>query len=267
MIKSGIDQDAMITMFAEASAKQGESLRKAVSEATLKALQGREMTLSNIRKVVQSVAGAASLGLAQNPAGAVDGEALLAKTLAGIDSALLQAVEANRKALEQFVGNGVALSEKPLKTALANVEKMEDVFFEGVAKAMEGAGPMQAVWQQALSAFKTKGTDTGAQASATVKDLVGQAQSFMREGRATGMRAAQAMMDSYAAMVSGVLIGMSEGLQAGGAKPRSGRSASSSGTDAAAAAASAAATASEGNAAEPARAAPARKSRPARKRS
>jgi len=40
-----------------------------------------------------------------------------------------------------------------------------------------------------------------------------QAQSAMRETRASSMRAAQAMMDSYAALVSGVLIGMSEGLQ------------------------------------------------------
>jgi hypothetical protein len=31
MIKAGIDQDALITMFAEAGAKQGEALRKAVT--------------------------------------------------------------------------------------------------------------------------------------------------------------------------------------------------------------------------------------------
>jgi hypothetical protein len=229
MIKSGIDQDAMIAMFAEASAKQGESLRQSVSAATLRALQGREMTLGNIRKVVQSMAGAASLGLAQNPSGAVDGEALLGNALAGIDGALLQAVEANRKALEQFVGNGMALSEKPLKTALANVEKMEDVFFEGIAKVSQGAGPMQAVWEQALSTLRMKGTDTGAQAAQTVTGLASQAQTLMREGRATSMRAAQAMLDSYAAMVSGVLIGMSEGLQAGGAKARSAGAASAKG--------------------------------------
>ena len=60
-----------------------------------------------------------------------------------------------------------------------------------------------------------KGSATGAQATQTVESLVGQAQTALRQGRATGMRAAQAMLDSYAAMVSGVLIGMSEGLQAG----------------------------------------------------
>ena len=54
MIKSGIDQDALIDMFAEASAKQGEKLRKAVADATLKALQGRELSLENVRKVIKT---------------------------------------------------------------------------------------------------------------------------------------------------------------------------------------------------------------------
>ena len=213
MIKSGIDQDALVTMFAEASAKQGEALRKAVANATLQALQGRELTLDSIKKVVKTVAGAASLGAARNPASPVDVEALLGKALAGIDSALLKAVEANRKALEQFVSTGVGLTEKPMKDALANVEKMEDTFFDAVAKASKTAGPLQAPWEHALSAMRMKGSDTGAQAAQTVESLLSQAQTSLRSSRATGLRAAQAMLDSYSALVSGVLIGMSEGLQ------------------------------------------------------
>jgi hypothetical protein len=221
MIKSGIDQDALITMFAEAGAKQGEALRKAVSNATLQALQGRELTLDSIKKVVKTVAGAASMGAAKNPASAVDVEAMLGKALAGIDSALLQAVEANRKALEQFVGRGVGLGEKPMKDALANIEKMEDTFFDAVAKASKTAGPLQAPWEHALSALKMKGSDTGMQATQTVESLLAQAQTTLRSSRASGLRAAQAMLDSYASLVSGVLIGMSEGLQSGksSAKP------------------------------------------------
>jgi ElaB/YqjD/DUF883 family membrane-anchored ribosome-binding protein len=222
MMKAGIDQDALITMFAEASAKQGEALRKAVSEATLRALQGRELTLDNIKKVVKNVAEAASTGIARNPAPAIDVEALLGKALGGIDSALLQAVEANRKALQQFVSGGVSLSEKPLKEALANIEKMEDVFFATVTKASQSAGPLQGPWQGALDAMKLKGSATGAQATQTVEQLMGQAQTMLRDGRASGMRAAQAMLDSYAALASGVLIGMSEGLQAGTKKSGAG---------------------------------------------
>ena len=217
MNKSGIDQDALITMFAEASAKQGEALRKAVADATLKALQGRELTLENIRKVLKSVTQATSAGAAQNPASAIDVEGMLGKALAGMDAALLQAVEANRKALAQFVEHGAGLQEKQLKEALSNVEKMEDTFFAAVSKATQATGPLQAPWEHALSALKVKGSDTGAQASAVVEQLMGQAQTALREGRATGMRAAQAMLDSYAALVSGVLIGMSEGLQQGSA--------------------------------------------------
>ena len=140
---------------------------------------------------------------------------MLGKALAGIDSALLQAVEANRKALQQFVSTGVGLTEKPMKDALANIERMEDTFFDAVAKASKTAGPLQAPWEQALSAMKMKGSDTGAQAAQTVESLLAQAQTGLRTSRASGMRAAQAMLDSYSALVSGVLIGMSEGLQSG----------------------------------------------------
>lgn len=217
MFKAGIDQDAIVTMFSQATAKQGEALRKAVSEATLKALQGRELTMENIKKVLKSVTSAASTGAAQNVASPVDVEAMLTKAFAGMDGALLQAVEAHRKALQQFVEQGTGLQEKQLKGAIANIEKMEDTFFATVTKAAQAAsGPMQGPWEHVLSAMKMKGTDTGAQATQTVEQLMVQAQATLREGRAAGAKTAQAMLDGYAALVSGVLIGMSEGLQSGG---------------------------------------------------
>ncbi len=220
MIKAGIDHDAMVKMFSEASAQQGESLRKAVAEATLKALQGRELTLANIRNVLKSVTQAASAGAAQNALPQVDVEGLLGQAFDGMDAALLQAVEANRKALQQFVDQGVGLQDKQMKAALTNLEKMEDVFIATVSKAAQGAGqPVQGPWDQVLDAMKLKGTGTGQQAAATVEQMMTQAQSAMREGRAAGLKAAQALMESYSTLVSGVLIGMSEGLQKGGSAP------------------------------------------------
>ena len=224
MIKSGIDQDAIVKMFSEATTKQGEALRKAVSEATLKALQGRELSMENIKKVIKTVTNAATAGAAQNTsAPPVDIEAMLTKAFAGMDGALLQAVEANRKALQQFVDQGAALKEKQLKSAISNLEKMEDTFFATVTKAVQGiSGPtqgMQGPWEHVLSAMKIKGTETGAQATQTVEQLMAQTQTALREGRAATAKTAQAMLDGYAALVSGVLIGMSEGLQSGGAAP------------------------------------------------
>ena len=219
MIKAGIDQDAIVKMFSEATSKQGEALRKAVSDATLKALQGRELTMTNIKSVLKTVTTAATSGAAQNISSPIDVEEMLTKAFAGMDAALLQAVEANRKALQQFVDQGAGLQEKQLKGALANIEKMEDTFFATVTQAAKGvSGPMQAPWEHVLSAMKMKGTDTGAQATQTVEQLVAQAQTALRDGRAATAKTAQAMLDGYAALVSGVLIGMSEGLQSNGSE-------------------------------------------------
>jgi len=225
MIKSGIDQEALVNLFSEASAKQGEALRKAVSEATLKALQGRELTMQNIRSVLKTVTQAASTGAARNALPAVDVEDLLQKAFAGMDAALLQAVEANRKALQQFVDQGVGLDRGRLKSALADLEKMEDMFITTVSKAAQAASEqMQAPWGHVIEAMKLKGTNTGAQAASAVEQLVAQGQAALRDGREMGVRTAQALMQSYSALVSGVLIGMSEGLQQSGAAPTESRS-------------------------------------------
>ncbi|RZU02991.1 DUF6781 family protein [Rivibacter subsaxonicus] len=218
--RTGIDQNALIEMFSQASAKQGEALRQAVSQATLGALQGRELSLANIRSVLKSVTQAASIGAEQHGGRPAEVEAMLGAAVSGMDAALLQAVEANRRALQQFVDQGVGLQSERLQGALADLEKMESTFFGSVAKAAQSSGgSLQGPWQQVLESMKLKGSDTGMQASATVEQLMAQTQSGLRDSRAMGLRAAQAMMDSYAALVSGVLIGMSEGLQKGAPAP------------------------------------------------
>jgi hypothetical protein len=211
MTKAGIDQDALIDMFAQASARQGEQLRKAVNSATLQALKGRELSLDNMRKVIKSVTQATSMGAQKNPGSAVDVEVMLGKAIAGMDAALLQAVQAQRTALQQMVERGVGMRDTQMKAAMQGIEQMEDMFFDSIGKAVQGVpAPLQAPWQQAMKAMKLEGTATGAQAAQTVEHLMAQAKTTLRETRASSLRATQVLMDSYAAMVSGVLIGMSE---------------------------------------------------------
>jgi primosomal protein N'' len=213
MIKAGIDQDAIARMFSQASAQQGEALRKAVSDATLKALQGRDLTLANIRSVLEAVTQATSTGAAKNALPVVDVSNLLSKAFAGMDAALLKAVQAHRAALQQFVDQGVGLQDQQMKDALANIEKMEDVLFTTVGKGAQDAGSaLRTAWEQVLTAMKQKGTATGAQAASSVEQLMAQAQAALRDGRSAGLRSAQVMMESYATLVSGVLIGMSQSI-------------------------------------------------------
>lgn len=217
MLKSGIDQAALIDMFAQAGVKGGEQLRKTVSEATLAALQGRELTLRNIRGVLESVTQAASAGALKNAMPGVDAQALLDNAVAGMDAALMKAVQANRAALQQLVNQGADLREKHLKKALSDLEKMEDTFIGALTKASGGAGDqINKLWGPVLEKMRAGGTASGAQAAVTAEQFIGQMQAAVRDSRAAGLRAAQALAESYAALVSGVLIGMSDALDQGG---------------------------------------------------
>jgi hypothetical protein len=221
MLKSGIDQDKIIEMFATASASGSEQVRKGVQQATLTALQGRELSLKNIRSVLKTVAQAASAGAAQNQLPGVDVEALLDQAVAGMDAALLKAVDANRVALQQLVSQGADLREKHLKKALADLEAMEDSFIGALRKAADAAGTQaSAQWAPILEKMQAGGTLSGAKAATTAEQFVQQMHTAMRDSRAAGLKAAQTLAESYAALVSGVLIGMSDALTQGGAKPR-----------------------------------------------
>ena len=219
MAKPMFDAEALISVFETATARQGAQLKKAVSDATMASLQGRELTLKNIRAALKAVTEAAGTGAAKNLTAGVDAEALLDQAVAGMDDALLKAVEANRVALGQLVSQGADLREKHLKKALEDLDKFEDTMFAAVKKAAAGVeGPMAGAWSQVLEKMQAGGTLSGAQASNTAEELAAQMQGAMRSSRAASMRAAQALAESYTAMVSGVLIGMSDALQAAAPK-------------------------------------------------
>ena len=227
MAQPMFDADALIEMFQTASTRQGAQLKKAVTDTTLAALQGRELMLKNIRGVLKQVADAASTGVAQNVTAGIDPEALLDKAVAGMDEALLKAVEAQRTTLATLAAQGADLRDKHLSKALSDLEKMEDGLFSAVKKAADGAGnPMAAAWAPILEKMQAGGTASGAQAAAATQQfaqMAEQMQATMRSTRAASMKAAQALAESYAAMASGVLLGMSEALGGGAAAKKAPR--------------------------------------------
>jgi uncharacterized protein YhaN len=215
-MKAAFDQQALIELFASASAKQSAQVRQGVRQAVLGALQGRELSLKNIRDVLATATKAATAGAAQSSLPAVDVEKLLNSAVAGMDDALLKAVEANRVALQQFVDQGVGLQEKQLKKAVDELEKFEDTLIGVVKKTAEASAQVGGPWAQVLEKLQAGGTVSGAQAASTAEQLAEQMRTAMRDTRAVGMKAAQVLAASYTALVSGVLIGMSDALQEGG---------------------------------------------------
>ena len=214
MNRFGLDHEQMIEQFSAASAKGGEALRKAVHEATLKGLQSRELTLRNIKSVVKQVSSAATMGLAQNTSAAGAVGPLVDKAIAGIDAALLKAVEANRRALQQLIDQGANLRETQVQKALEDIERVEDMFFDTLRQAAKSTGgPLSGVWGQALDKFQLTGSGAGAHAAQVVAQVTDQAQNALRDGRRLGVKAVEVMLAGYATLASGVLIGMAQGLQ------------------------------------------------------
>ena len=230
MVKPLIDADALIAQFQSATAQQGEQLRKAVGNATLQALQGRELTLKNIRQALKSVTDAVNTGVMKNALPEADAGALLDKAVAGMDAALLKAVEANRVALATLAAQGADLRDKHLQKALDDLDKLEDTMFAAIKKAAGGASaPLAGAWSNVLDKMHAGGTLSGAQAAGTAEELAEQMQGALRGTRAASLKAAQALAESYTAMVTGVLVGMSDALasqgSAAGAKAGTGKGA------------------------------------------
>ena len=203
-------------------------MRSTVFNATLSALQGRELSLKNIRSVLGTVAQAAGTGAAKNPLlGSLDAQTLLDNAVSGMDDAMLKAVEANRMALQQFVDKGVDLRETQLKKALAEMDKFEDTLLGTVKKAAGAVGdPMAGPWASVLDKLNLSGTQTGLKASGATEQLtaqMAQMQTALRDSRAAGLRAAQTLAESYTALVSGVLLGLSDAMRQGTAAKAPGK--------------------------------------------
>jgi hypothetical protein len=217
MTKAMIDTDAVLTEMVAAAVRQGENLRVNVRNITLQALQARELSLSQIRGVLASVTAGVNRGAVDSEG---DGSKMISKALAGMDEALLQAVRASHIAINQLAENGADFENSRMKKSLSELERLEDEFLKVVRQAAGSAtGRMKTGWTQMLDQAQMNGTETGAEVQATFEDMTANMQKTMRSGREASFKAAHALTQNFATLVSGILIGLTEGYQR---KPASG---------------------------------------------
>jgi hypothetical protein len=227
MTSSAMDVDQALKILASQSIKQGSNVRAAVRSLTLKALQQRELTLEQIAKVLRSVTEGVTLGVARRE---IKVEKALSDTVAGMDDALLKAVQASNVALHRLTGEGYDYEDSNLKQALDGLERIEDELIHSMVRAADTAGErIKAPWDRVLEKTRRTGTATGTQVASTIRDYAARAQAAMREQRETGFKTAHLLTQNFSILASGVLIGMSEGLGAKAAaakrkaKPATGR--------------------------------------------
>jgi hypothetical protein len=212
MTNPAIDVDQVLKSLASQSVKQGSNVRATVRDLTLKALQQRELTLDQIRKVLRSITEGVNLGVAKRE---MKVEKALSDTVAGMDDALLKAVQASNVALHRLTGEGYDYDDSNLKQALDELEKLEDEFLQSIVHATDGASEkIKAPWDRVLKKTKLSGTATGTQVASTLRDYAKRAQAALRTQRETSFKAAHLLTQNFATLASGILIGMSEGLGA-----------------------------------------------------
>jgi hypothetical protein len=215
MLKLPIDQDELLKQMASEAVRRGEEVRTTVRDLTLKSLHGRQLTLAQIKSALRTVTEGVNIGAAKSQ---LDPERLLTDALAGMDDALLKAVEANRVALQKLTDDGHSFEDSKMKKALDELERYEDTLLRTVKQASTGATEkVRSQWAGVLKATKLEGTDTGERVASTMEQYGAQFQSAMRDSRTAGLKVAHAMTRNYATLVSGVLIGLSEALKQQGA--------------------------------------------------
>ena len=208
-----MDADEVLKGLARESVKQGENLRTAVRELTLNALKSRELTLAGIKRVVKTVTEGVNLGAA---GAKIDGERVLGEALAGMDDAVLKAVQANHIALQQLSQQGQSLRESHVKKALAELERLEDEFVASVKEASKkGSKQLKDQWASVLQRTETSGTETALQIEATLEEFGDRMHEAIKQQRRTALKASEAMAENFTTLASGILIGLTEGLQQG----------------------------------------------------
>src|SRR6185295_9108489 len=156
-----MDADEVLKATARESVKQGENLRAGVRELTLNALRGRELTLGEIKRVVRAVTEGVNAGAA---ASKLDAERVLSEALAGMDDAVLKAVQANHLALQQLAAQGQSLRDSHVKKALDELERLEDEFVGAVKEATKkGSQQLRDQWASVLQRTQVSGTVTAAE--------------------------------------------------------------------------------------------------------
>jgi ElaB/YqjD/DUF883 family membrane-anchored ribosome-binding protein len=220
-----VEVDEVLKKMASESVKQGENLRVTVRDLTLKALQTRELSLSQIRQVVTSITEGINLGAAKSK---LDVGKPLAEALAGMDDALLKAVEASRITLELFTDHGMTINDSLVMVALDELERLEDEFLRSVKQSAEHASKeVRAKWTPVLEKMKPGATETGSRVTSAIEEVSAHAKNAVRQQRRATLKATAILTQSFGTLASGVLVGLAEGIKRTPAAAKKGKSARS----------------------------------------
>ncbi len=195
---------------ARAAVENGEDIRGAVRNITLKALSEGQLDLHKMREVVQAVLRGASVGIIRQGA---QTKQVLQEAMAGVDEALATSAEASKLAVQEATGNIKNFGTQNLKQALDDLRALEDMFLDTVIDiARTSNTAVKDSLNNLAQHARTSGTLVGKAAAKAAGALSSQFGQNMREGvsaSAESLLKAGAQMSQAAA---GFLDGLAEAL-------------------------------------------------------
>jgi hypothetical protein len=131
-----------------------------------------------------------------------------------MDDALLKVVEANEVALSKL-SDSSSFDDSMVAKALRELESLEEQFRNGVKKGTETASAqIKKQWASVLDKIPENQTEAGEQVLQTLAEHAKQADRAIKATREAGLKLAHTLTQNYATLVSGILMGLTEGMKA-----------------------------------------------------
>ncbi|MEO8039967.1 MAG: DUF6781 family protein [Betaproteobacteria bacterium] len=193
-----------------ASVAAGGDIRSNVREITLAALRARKFEFARMREVMTQVADGITAGADKHGS---DMKQALSQAFAGLDDAFTKSAHATQLALAELATRTRELNDAELRTALAELKKMETDFVATLQAATERTGGKVKAEMQSLASHALRtGTDTGSVVAKTLGEFSGRVTATAVDSTATGLDAARKISARLAQVASGFLAGMSDVL-------------------------------------------------------
>ncbi|HFQ80582.1 MAG TPA: hypothetical protein ENK33_04315 [Desulfobacterales bacterium] len=195
---------------ARAAVEDGDDIREAVRNITLKALSEGQLDLRRMREVVQAVLRGASVGIIMK---GTETKQALKEAMAGVDEALAASAEASKLAIQEAAGSIKNFSTQNLKQAIEDLRALEDMFLDTVISIAKTSNitvkdSLNSLAQHA----RTSGTLVGKAAAKAAGALSSQLGQNMREGVSASAESLLKAGAQISQAAAGFLDGLAEAL-------------------------------------------------------
>lgn len=194
---------------------QGENIEQEVRDLTIKALSRQGHDQDSLRHVMGAVLKGVREGAQQKlQSSSIQAQTTLSPVrdaVAGLDSALAQLAAASKLTLEEAAGRAQTFSKEELTRLRANLESIENLFFETLQESASAAQDLvEVTMRDIILHAKRNGTAVGSQLKDALEALNHQLKATTYSQFEAGIHLTQAITDTLRQAAANVLAEVAE---------------------------------------------------------